>query len=459
MAKRKNIWPGIGLVALLLAIVVASLWPHRGEIPVQVARVVRMDLTSEVRATGEIHAQTYTNVLAQNEGRVTQILVHEGELVQPGDLLLRVDSVQAAADARALQAAVDSAQAGVRAAQAGEMAAKAIAAQRQADLDKAKFDWEKNEKLYQAEVIPRKTLESMRSAYDAARAALDAAHAQLASAHSQMQRAIGRQDQAQEQLVHAEDVLRKMTYSAPIAGTVTYIGVRPGEDIVPGVPETTGAYLMTIVDMSTVNAEIRVDENSIVNLHPGQPVKIHIDAYPGRQFTGSVNQVGTQAIFANTGQATLQTVTGSDQQQQEIDYKVILAIDHLPPSVRPGMTMSAVIDTVHKSKVLAIPFQALLLRPKSEAGRTTPPKTFEAQPVSLTTNPQSPQQPRTGEQGVFIVRDGRAIFTPIKIGILGADNVEVRSGLKEGDEIAVGNYTALRELHSGMRIKVRNPPH
>lgn len=454
MANTRNRWPGIGLVVLLAGILTASLWPHRGEVAVQVARVVPMDLTSTVRATGQIHAETYTNVLAQNEGRITQILVHEGEQVRPGQLLLLVDSVQAAADARAQQAAVNSAGAGVAAAGAGVSSARSLVAEREADLDKAKFDWEKNEQLYKQDVISRQAVESTRSIYDAARAALVAAQAQLASAHSQQVREIGYLNQTQERLVHAEDVLDKMTYRAPIGGTVGYIAVRPGEDIVPGVPDTPGAYLMTIVDMASINAEIHVGENDIVNLHPGQPAQIRIDALPGRQFTGVVEQVGEQAIFANTGQATLQAIVGADQRQQEIDYKVYLSIHPLPPRLRPGMTMSAVIDTVHKSKVLAVPFQALLLRPKSEAGRTSPPKTLEAEPVALTTNPQNPQPAIRGEQGVFVVRSGRAIFTPVQIGILGAEDVEVVKGLKQGEEIVVGNFTALRELHSGAPVKV-----
>jgi HlyD family secretion protein len=382
---------------------------------------------------------------------VDEILVRDGQQVRPGDVLLRVESTQAAASARARQAALDSAEAGVRAAHAAVRGARALLAQRQADLDKARFDWEKNQKLFEAEVISRQTMESKRSAFDAARAALDAARAQLASAQSRQLRAANVRDQARENLVHARDVLSKTTYRAPIGGTVTYIAARKGEDVIPGVPATPGAFLMTIVNLSTVNAEVRVNENNVVSLHPGQPAKLDISPYPGRTFAGTVSQVGSQAVFTNSGLATTQTISGS---QQERDYKVYLRIADPPRDLRPGMTVTALIDTVHKSHVLAIPFQALLLRPKSEVGRTTPARLPEPAPVSLTTGPQAPQPAPTGVQGVFLVRDGRAIFTPVTIGILGEKNIEVRKGLQEGDRIVVGNFTALRQLHSGDPVKI-----
>jgi HlyD family secretion protein len=296
-------------------------------------------------------------------------------------------------------------------------------------------------------VISRESMESKRSVYDAARAGLEGARARLATAQAQQLRAAGEQEQAREKLVHTGDVLSKTTYRAPIAGTVTYIGVRPGEDIVPGVPETPGAYLMTIVNFASVNAEVRVDQDNIVYLHRGQPAQIRIDAFPQHPFRGSVQQVGAQAIFATSGLATTQTISNN---QQAKEYKVLLGIDDPPTGLRPGMTLTAQIETIHKRGVLVVPFQSLVLRPKSEVGRTTLPAVPPATPVALTTAPGQTPAP-TGVQGVFLVEKGRAVFRPIKIGILGTEGVEVLEG---GEEIVTGDFTALSQLHSGAAVKI-----
>jgi HlyD family secretion protein len=459
MERSRKILPGLGIALALAVILTASLWPSRGEIEVQAQRVERRDLIATVRATGMVFPRRYTNVLGQGYGRVTGIMVHEGERVQPGDVLLETDSVQAASIVRAKQASLDAAQAALQAAEAGVRGAQAAVSQRQADLAKAKFDWEHGSALYKAEVISRQNFENYRSAYDGAVAALAAARAQLAEAQAEEARAKGRFANIQATLAHSEDVLSKTVYRAPIPGTVTNITARVGEDVIPGVPDSTGAYLMTISDMSDPLVQVRVDENDILNLRNGQPVEIRLDAFPGQTFAGSIIAVGTQAVVTETGVTTSQMTGGASQ--QATDYKVEIGLEQPPADLRPGMTVTSVIETASKKQVVAIPFQALVLRPKSEAGRTSIPTVPEAAPVQISAQPESPEAAKksAGATGVFVVRSGRAIFTPVDIGVLGEDAVEVRQGLKPGEEIVVGGYTALHVLHSGMRVKIVKSPH
>ncbi|MDE3137154.1 MAG: hypothetical protein KGL59_11315, partial [Acidobacteriota bacterium] len=230
--------PGLGIALVLAGILTASLWPTRGEVEVQVQRVERRDLVATVRATGMVFPRRYTNVLGQGYGRVTDVLVHEGEQVQPGDVLLETDAVQAASVVRAKQAALAGAQAALRAAVAGVRGARAAVSQRQADVAKAKFDWDRGRALYKAEVISRRSFENYRSTYDGAVAALAAARAQLAEARAEESRASGNLANIQATLAHAEDVLSKTVYRAPIPGTVTNITARVGEDVIPGVPDS-----------------------------------------------------------------------------------------------------------------------------------------------------------------------------------------------------------------------------
>ncbi len=455
MKPVRKILPGLGIALVLAGILTASLWPSRGEVPVQVERVERRDLVATVRATGMVLPERYSNVLGQGYGRVTEIMVHEGEQVQPGDVLLETDPVQATSTVRAQQAALAGAQAALRAAGAGVRGAQAAVSQRQADLAKAKFDWDRGRELYQAKVISRQSFENYRSAYDGAVAALAAARAQLAEARAEESRASGNFANIEATLAHAEDILSKTVYRAPIPGTVTNISVRIGEDVIPGVPDATGAYLMTISDMSDPLAQVRVDENDILSLRNGQAVEVRVDAFPGQTFAGHIIAVGTQAVVTETGVTTSQ-MTGGATGQQATDYKVDIALDHPPADLRPGMTVTSVIETANKKQVVAVPFQALVLRPKSEAGRTSVPKVPETAPVEISAAPESPQAAKesAGVTGVFVVRSGRAIFTPVDIGVLGENAVEVRQGVKPGEEIIVGGYNALHLLHSGVTVRI-----
>lgn len=457
MKLTRKILPGWGIAVALAAILTASLWPHRGDVPVEVATVARHDLIATVRATGMVYPRKYTNVLGQGYGRVTEILVHEGEQVQEGTVLLKVEDVRPAASVQAKRAALGAAQASLRAAQAGVLGAEAAVKQRTADLTKARFDWDRGRKLYEAKVIARRDYENYRSAYDGAVAALAAARAQLAEARAEQSRASGRLANLQATLAHAEDILSKTVYRAPIPGTVTNIAVRVGENVIPGVPEATGAYLMTISNMSDPLVQIRVDENDVLQLHDGQPVELRLDAYPGQSFAGRIVAIGAQAVVSETGKATSQ-ISGGGTTQQATDYKVDVAFEHAPAELRPGMTVTSVIETAHKKQVVGVPFQALVLRPKSEAGRTSLPRVPEAAPVAISVAPPSGKEPAkkksAGETGVFVVHKGKAIFLPVKIGVLGENSVEIRKGVTPGEKIVVGGYTALHTLHSGMAVKI-----
>jgi HlyD family secretion protein len=224
--------------------------------------------------------------------------------------------------------------------------------------------------------------------------------------------------------------------------------------VIPGVPDSSGAYLMTISDMSTALAQVRVDEGDVTFLKIGQPASVQIDAYPGRTFSGRVQQVGAQAILSESGLTTSQTI-GGNSAQQATDYPVDISLRNPPKDLLAGMTVTSVIQAIHKTGVVAVPFQALVLRPKDEAGRTTPLRLPSSARVRIEAAQAPEGQPLTGGmQGVFVVRSGRAIFTPVRIGVLGEADVEALAGIQPGEEIVVGDYAALQNLHSGMRVKV-----
>jgi HlyD family secretion protein len=458
MKKWKKVGLILGVVIALLVIVIVSVTQaNKGVVTVQTAKVTKQDITSVVTASGEIRPQNYTNVLGQGFGKITQIDVKEGDAVKRGAVLLRVESVQPAADVKAQQANLDSMDAGIQSAEANDRSTQADVQQAEANLEKAQHDWQRGQNLYKEGLIAKSDYDSYKSAYGAAAATLASDQARAQQARAQLVQSQYNQEQSAATLVHLRDVLDKTDYQAPISGVVTFIPVKVGENVVPGIQNAEGSYLLTISDMSVVNAEVMVDETDIPNVKAGQPAEVTIDAYPGQTFKGYVSDVGEEAILRTSGLASTQQTSANSQEAR--DFKVHVRLDNPPQGVRPGLSSTARIQTAHRSNVLTIPIQALAVRTQQELEEAQN-KDKSGGNVTLAApkpNPSGDGSPGdTDIQGVFVVRDGKAVFVPVKTGISGITDIEVTGGLKEGDTIVTGSYKALRTLQSGTTIKVDN---
>ncbi len=453
-------WGKIGLSFALVALIgggaALSFYElNKGVLTVQTGTTVRQDLTSVVTASGEIRPKNYTNVLGEGIGKITDITVKEGDRVKKGDVLLHLENIQPGADVQAQAATVQASESGMKAAAASFDSAVATVAQRQADLDKAKFDWQRSQELYKSQLISRQDYDASKAVYDAAVAALNAAQAQMAQSRAAREQARANQDQATATLTHMKDVLRKTTYTAPISGIVSYIDVRVGENVVPGIQNAQGSFLMTISDMSVVTAEVKVDETDITNLHIGQPAEVTIDAIPGRTFMGHVSEVGELAILRTSGQAAMTATTANTQEAR--DFKVIVTLDDPPPSLRPGLSTTAKIQTAHKANVLTVPIQSLAVR-SEKALKEAQQGDAENITLAASSSDAGVDSAKDDIQGVFVVRNGHAVFVPVQTGITGVTDIEVTSGLQEGDQIITGSYKALRTLRPGGKVKVDNSP-
>src|SRR5271163_3216800 len=347
---KKTVIGGI-VVIVLVAITWASIYQaNKDVVTVQTGTAKRQDLTSIVTASGEIRPLTYSNILGEGIGKITEIVVKEGDHVRKGDVLMRLESVQPAADVQAQEAGIMSADSSAQASDAALKMAKATLVQRKADLEKAKFDWERGQNLYKAELISKQDFDASKATYDSAVAAGDAAEEQMAQAKAMAEGAKSTLEQNQAVLLHQKDVLRKTTYTAPIDGIVSYIAVRVGENVVPGIQNATGSYLMTISDMSIVTAEVKVDETDITNVRQGDPANVTIDAIPGTTFKGHVSQVGELAILRSSGQAATTQTTANTQEAR--DFKVVVTVDNPPEALRPGLSATAKIQTAEKKNAL-----------------------------------------------------------------------------------------------------------
>ncbi len=463
-----NMWQKFGIGVGVAAVVAGGAWLTIWEIDkdvvtVQTAPAVRQDLTSIVTASGEIKPLTYTNVLGEGIGKITDIVVKEGDHVKKGDVLLRLESVQPAADVNAQRAGIAAAEAGVKSAEANNVSAQADIKSRAADLDHAKLDWDRGQLLFKEGLIPKQDYDTLNATYNGAVAALASAKARAEQASAQLSQARSSLTQNQAMLGRLSDILNKTTYTAPINGVVTYIAVRVGENVVPGIQNATGSYLMTISDMSVVTSEVMVDETDIVSVKLGENAEVTIDAIPGKFFKGKVTEVGTQAVLRSSGLASTQSTTGN---QEAKDFKVVVTLQNPPDGLRPGLSSTAKITTAQEKNVMTVRIQALAERTKKDldeaakesgqnsvtlaAGRPTPGAATDG-PDSSSVLEKNPEV-----QGVFVVRNKRAQFVPVTTGITGVTDIEVLNGLQEGDQIVTGSYKTLRTLKPDARVKVDN---
>ncbi|HWY27359.1 MAG TPA: efflux RND transporter periplasmic adaptor subunit, partial [Candidatus Angelobacter sp.] len=286
---------------------------------------------------------------------------------------------------------------------------------------------------------------------DGASAALNSAKAQVEQTRAAREQAKFNLNQTQAVLTHTKDILRKTTYVAPINGIVSYIAVRVGENVVPGIQGTAGSQLMTISDMSVATNEVKVDETDITNVREGQSADVTIDALPGKIFKGKVSEVGELAILRSSGQAATSQTTANTQEAR--DFKVVITLDAPPDYLRPGLSATAKIQTAQKKDVLTIPIQAIAVRTEKDIEEA---KQGKSGSVTLAASKSSNASQKADIQGVFVIRNKKADFVKVQTGITGVTDIEVTNGLKEGDEIVTGSYKALRTLRPNASIKVDN---
>ncbi len=446
----------LGVAAVLGGVVLYSInQANKGVVTVQTAKVAKQDsLVSVVTASGEVKPTTYTNVTAQGFGRITEILVKEGDHIKKGDRLLLQENVQANADVQAQSASINANESGVQAAEASYRAAQADLIQQQANLEKAKLDYDRGQGLFKDGLIPKQDFDQRKTGYDATVAAVESSRARVLSLKAQMEMTRAQLNQSKAVLVHTKDILSKTTYTSPINGIVSYLPVRLGEYVVPGIQNANGSFLMTLSDMSVVTSEVKVDETDIVNVRIGQDADVTIDAVPGKVFKGKVTEIGSQAVLRSSGLATTQTTTSN---QEAKDFKVVVTLANPPDNVRPGLSTTAKIKTAEKKDVVAIPIQALAVRSRKDLEEAAKNAKKNGNVTLAAPPPPAAGDPKKDEvQGVFVVNGKKAAFRPVETGISGITDIEITKGLQAGDEIVVGSYKALRTLKPEASVKIDN---
>lgn len=397
-SKRKRT---IVIAAILIVIAILGFSSMRSRreryVRVTTEKVSRHDLTSIVSASGEVKPKKNINISAHVPGRIVKIGVVEGQEVKANDFLLQLDSAQYEANAERDRALIQSYQSQL--------------IQSEARMKKDENNFNRQKQLFDGQLISQEQLESAKVQAEVSRAEVQAIRHQI--------------QQAQASLKSSLDSLSKTVYNSPIDGMITSLKVEEGEVAVIGTMNNPGTVLMTIADLSEMEVEVEVDETDVVGVNLGEKANIKVDALPNQVLKGEVSEIGSSAIEKL-----------STTQQESRDFKVKITLASPPKSLKPGLSASADIITAEKKGVLAVPISSLVLREKD--------------------NPDPAKKEKIEEEGVYALENGRAKFYPVTKGIVGGLDIEIVSGLHEGQEVIVGPYGALRELKDGAAVKLED---
>jgi HlyD family secretion protein len=446
--RRKWVWIVVALVVIGGG--VAVYFSRRGDEGVAVAAetIYKRDLEAIVSASGKIDPKKTVNISAQSQGRVTRLVVNEGDRVKAGQFLLQIDPIFMESAVRRDEAAVAAA---ITALEQARVQLKSA----QANLDLAQQNMKRQKELWEGGLTTRETLERAQADVDVRESDLRAREQEIRTRQEQIR-------QQQAGLTQSQHSLAQSRFLAPFDGVVTRRNVEEGENVVVGTMNNAGTVLLTIADMSVIEAEVEVDETDIPMVKIGQRASVSIDAIEDKTYAGHVSEIGNSPI-----QATGQPPGGA---RTATNFKVVVTLDGEIPEVRPGFTCTAEITTAKRAQVVSAPIQALTVRellydekgnviheqrpPKPSGFRFGPPV---ASPVSASNNTElKPGQKRQETEGVFVIRDNKATFVPVKIGIAGERFFEITAGLQENDRVITGPFESVRNLFDGDLVKVNN---
>ncbi len=417
-SKKKKFFI-FGILALIVAVVLVVVLKSRGEkiISVQVEKVTRRTITQVVSANGSINPVDQVILRPEVNGEIVALPVQEGDFVKKGQLLVRIKPDIYIAQKKRAKANLD--------------AAKAQLKVRKANLDKVKAEFERVKKLFEKGLASEAEFETAKANYLQNQGSYEAQKSAVI--------------QAKESLKEAEENLAKTEIDAPFDGTITALNVELSERVL-GSSFSQGTHLMTVADLSKMEATVDVDENDVVLLNLNDSADVKIDAFGERIFHGIVTQIGNSAV-----------TTGTNSQEQVVNFKVKIKLLDLDKNLRPGMSCDAEIKTETRENVLAVPIQSVTTRlPKFEGKKGK--RSFSGKGRKIDNNKKfSKKEKEKPVEVVFVVKKDTAVMRRVKTGISDDSYIEILKGVKEGEKVVSGPYRAIsKELQDGVKVMVQN---
>ena len=432
-SKRKKKW--IIVVAVLAVVIVGGGFALRGmaaakknrPIPIQTDKAFRKTITQLVTATGKIQPEVEVKISPEVSGEIIELPVKEGQSVHKGDLLIRIKP--------------DTYQAQVEAQEAALSGARSASVQHKAELAKASNDYQRATHLFAAKLIPETDRNTAQTNYEIAKAALDSSNFEI--------------NRAESSLRQMREALKKTVIYSPSDGTISALPSKLGERVV-GTSQFAGTEVMRVANLDAMEAQINVNENDIVNVKVGDGARISVDAYPDRQLRGIVREIASTAQTRNAG-----------SQEEVTNFEVKISIPNPEVPLRPGMSTTADIESATVKDAVVVPIQAVTVRssesnlsPEEREKRTAQQQAQESGNRADVTNEalqkQKERELRDKLLHVVFVKTGDKVkMQKVETGIADTTYIEIKSGIKAGDEIVSGSYTAVsRKLKDGAKVTI-----
>lgn len=426
--SRRKLYIVLGIGGLILLLIVASVISGRREpaIPVTTEKATRRTIIETVSATGKVQPETEVKISPEVAGEIIELPVEDGKEVKKGDLILKIrpDSYQALFDQQ--QAAIST--------------AESVSGQQKAAMEKAEQDLKQAEDLFQKKLISQTEMLAAQTTYDAAKAMYQSGLHSIEGAKASSSQ--------------ARDQLSKTTIYSPLDGVVTVLNSKLGERVV-ATNQFAGTEVMRVADLNHMQAVVDVNENDVVHVKLGDSAKVSVDAYGDRKFSGTVEQI------ANTGKTT-----GTGTQEEVTNFEVKIRLDDHRIRLRPGLSCTADIQTDQVKDVVAVPIQSVTIRSSDsnlspeeiEQNKKIAAAKEQADNNAQVENERLARQAKKEEREklkkvVFLKDGGKAKMMEVTTGIADDADIEIKSGVKPGDEVISGSYSAIsRKLKDGAKV-------
>jgi HlyD family secretion protein len=418
--RRRANWFLAGVLTLAIALAAIILW-QRGEKPVMITaeKAAIRDITQRVTATGRVRPEVEVKISPEVAGEIVELPEKVGQTVKKGDLLVKIKP--------------DNYVARVKQAEAALSAAEADSLQRKAQMLNDQLDERRAQSLFEKRLISDSEFKAAQTKSQVSAASYQA------SLHNI--------DVSRSSLDQAKDLLSKTVIYAPIDGTITVLSSEVGERVV-ATGDFAGTEVMRVGNLHAMEARVEVNENDIVNVDLGDPVRVQVDAYPDRVFSGKVRQI------ANTA-----TVKNENTQQEVTNFEVRILVPNPEVELRPGMSCSVEIETQAVHHVVSVPIQSVTVR-SEESGKTADElkddREREEKGVSYA---DAEKEDRKKLRRVAFLKQGDiARQVRVRTGIADDNYVQIVSGIRAGDEVITGSYTAIsKDLKDGKSVEIERP--
>jgi len=401
--KKLIIFGGLSLLVLTLIIIALTSASKEEIISVTTEKVEKRNITQKVTATGKIQPEFKVVITPEVTGEIVELPVKEGDRVKKGQLLIRIKGDQYEAQKERLEANLQSANANLKI--------------RDAELKRIESEYKRIKELHEKKLVSDAELESMQTNYLTAKASYESAVAMITQSEAQLREVL--------------EILYKTTIYSPLDGVITNLKVEVGERVL-GSNFTQGTELMTVSDLNNIEAVVEVDENDVVLVSLGDTAEVKVDAIRDKTIKGIVTQIGNSAITKGFG-----------TQEEVVNFEVRIKLIELDDRLRPGMSCNTDISTETVENVLSVPIQSVTARTDVKE------KDLEEGAISKMSN--SKVEP---DEIVFVVENSTVKTVKVKTGISDDNYLEIKSGLKGGEEVVTGSYRAIsNELKDGSKIR------